>query len=85
MPPVSETPSRPPKFLDRLRAALPMRGQPLECVTASVSWTASFIRFPSQRQPRDLGRPEMGPFLESLAPTEKDPVRAGPASASPWP
>jgi hypothetical protein len=45
-------------------------------VAALIDWSRRYILFHDKRHPRELGLPEIGQFLESLARTDKDPVRA---------
>jgi hypothetical protein len=46
---------QPPKFLDRLRTALLMRGLQPEVMEAWVGWTRTFIRFHHLRHPETMG------------------------------
>jgi integron integrase len=45
-------------------------------VAAFADWNRRFILFHGKRHPRDMGLPEVGQFLDSVARTEKDPVPA---------
>jgi integron integrase len=74
-PPTSPPPPARP-LLDQLRHAARQRGQPEATVTAFADCCRRFILFHGKRHPRDLGRAEVGQFLESIARTEKDPVQA---------
>jgi integron integrase len=49
-------------------------------VDGLVDWIRRFILFHGKRHPRELGLTEVGQFLASVAQTEKDPLRAIPAS-----
>src|SRR5262245_38226630 len=62
----SATPHQ-PRFLDRLRAALQMRGHNPAIVSAFVLWAASFIRFHGLRHPETMGEAEVGAYLTQLA------------------
>jgi integron integrase len=73
LPPASPPP--PPRLLDQLRQAARQRGHPEPTVAAFAAWTSRFILFHGKRHPRELGLPEIGQFLESIAQTDKDPVR----------
>ncbi len=70
----------PPRLLDQLCQAARERGHPEPAVAAIAGWSRRFILFHGKRHPRELGLPEVGQFLESLAQTEKDPVRSLAAS-----
>jgi integron integrase len=65
-----------PRLLDQLRSAARQRGHGETAVAALVDWCRRFILFHGKQHPRDLGVPAIGQFLESLARTEKDPLRA---------
>ena len=66
----------PPRLLDELRAVARKRGHPEAIAGAFADCCRRFILFHGKRHPRDLGRAEVGQFLEALARTETDPVRA---------
>ena len=69
-------PPAPPPLLDHLRLTARQRGHPEPTVTALADWCRRFILFHGKRHPRDMGLPEVGQFLESVAHTAKDPVPA---------
>jgi integron integrase len=69
-------PPAPPRLLDQLRLTARQRGHTEPTVAAFADWSRRFILFHGKRHPRELGRTEVGQFLESVAQTEKDPVRA---------
>ncbi|MCI0460538.1 MAG: phage integrase N-terminal SAM-like domain-containing protein [Gemmataceae bacterium] len=71
---------QPPRLLDQLRHTARHCGHPEPTVAAFAAWSRRFILFHGKRHPRDLGLPEIGQFLESLAQTEQDPVRVLAAS-----
>ena len=58
---------RPPRLLDRLRAALRSRGSTLDTEQAYVAWAERFVHYHRQRHPADLGEEEVGRFLRHLA------------------
>jgi len=66
-PPVPTPAPQPPKFLDRLRTALLMRGIPPEVTEAWVGWVRAFIQFHQLRHPETMGEHEIGAFLTHLA------------------
>jgi integron integrase len=65
-----------PRLLDQLRLAARQRGHAEATVAAFVDWALRFIRFHGKRHPRAMGVAEVGQFLEAIAQTENDPVRA---------
>jgi hypothetical protein len=75
-PPTSPPPSVPPRLLDQLRLAARQRGYPEPTVAAFADYSRRFILFHGKRHPRELGLPEIGQFLESIAQSEKDPLLA---------
>jgi integron integrase len=76
--PTSSAP--PPRLLDQLCQVAQQRGYPEPTVAAFADWNRRFILFHGRRHPRDMGLPEVGQFLQSIAQTDKDPVRALAAS-----
>jgi integron integrase len=74
------SPPGPPRLLDQLCQAARQRGHPEPTVIAFADWNRRFVLFHGKRHPRELGLPEIGQFLESIAQTDKDPVRALAAS-----
>jgi hypothetical protein len=66
----------PPRLLDQLCQAARERGHPEPTIAAFADWTRRFILFHGKRHPRALGPPEISQFLQSIAQTDKDPVRA---------
>jgi hypothetical protein len=66
---------QPPRLLDRLRDALEARHLSEGTIAQYVHWTTRSILFHGKRHPRELGLPEIGQFLQSIAQTDKDPVR----------
>ncbi len=77
VPHPSPAPSLPPPcLLDQLRQAARQRGHPEATVTAYADCCRRFILFHGKQHPRELGLAEVGQFLQSVAQTDKDPVRA---------
>ena len=70
----------PPRLLDQLRQTARERGHAEPSVAAFADWSRRFILFHGKRHPGELGLPEVGQFLASIAHTEKDPLRALAAS-----
>src|SRR6266516_4199093 len=64
-----------PRLLDLLRLVARQRGHGEPTVSAFADWCRRFILFHGKRHPQELGLPEVGQFLESVAQTDKDPVR----------
>ena len=65
-----------PRLLDQVRARALIRfGRP-EPGDRYAAWALRFIVFHGKRHPRELGRAEIGQYLEHLANSEKDPLRA---------
>ncbi len=58
---------RPPKLLDRLRAALRIRHYSIRTEESYVAWARRFILFHGKRHPRDMGAPEIAAYLSHLA------------------
>ncbi len=66
----------PPRLLDQLRqVALTHFGRP-EPGQRFAEWARRFILFHDRRHPRDLGMADIARFLDHLAQTENDPLRA---------
>src|SRR4051794_11707437 len=61
----SATP-RPPKLLDRLRAACRLRHYSLRTEDCYADWVRRFILFHGKRQPLDMGAAEVNAFLTHL-------------------
>jgi Phage integrase, N-terminal SAM-like domain len=80
LPAAESSPPSPPRLLDQLRLRAQACGHPEITVAAFADWARRFILFHARRHPRELGLPEIGQFLGSIAQTEKDPVRALAAS-----
>jgi integron integrase len=78
-PPCASSPAS-PKLLDQLRLIARRRGHSEPVAAALAEWCRRFILFHGKQHPRDLGLVEIGAFLESLAQTENDALRALAAS-----
>ncbi len=58
---------RPPRLLDRVRAAARIRHYSLRTEDAYVAWVRRYILFHGKRHPTEMGAPEVTRFLTSLA------------------
>jgi integron integrase len=58
---------RPPRLLDRVRAACRLRHYSLRTEEAYVAWIKRFILFHNKRHPLDMGAAEINAFLTDLA------------------
>jgi integrase len=67
-------------LLDQVCRVARDRGHAEWTVANDVQWVRRLVRFHGKRHPRDLRLPEVAQFLESVAQTEKNPVRAIAAS-----
>ena len=74
--PPQAVPPPPPRLLDQVQQAARQRGHPEATAAGFAHWGRRFILFHGKRHPRELGLAEVSQFLESVAQTEKDPVRA---------
>ena len=72
--------AQPTRLLDQVRSAARQHGHTEEVASAIADWCERFIRFYGKRHPRELDIGAAGLFLESVAQTEKDPVRSLAAS-----
>ena len=72
--------AQPPRLLDQVRSTARQHGHTEEVASAITDWCERFIRFHGKRHPRELDISAAGQFLESVAQTEKDPVRSLAAS-----
>ncbi len=59
--------ARPPKLLDRVRAAIRVRHYSLRTEQTYVQWIRRFILFHGKRHPSSMGAEEINAFLTSLA------------------
>src|SRR5260370_41949724 len=64
--PVSPS-SKPPKLLDRVRAAMRLNRYSPRTEEAYVDWVKRFIRFHGVRHPQEMGADEVKAFLSHLA------------------
>jgi integron integrase len=58
---------RPPKLLDRVRAANRLRHGSRSTEKSYIGWIRRFILFHGKRHPAEMGAPEVARFLSSLA------------------
>jgi hypothetical protein len=58
---------RPPRLLDRVRAAARIRHYSPHTEDAYVAWIRRYILFHGKRHPSEMGAPEVTRFLTSLA------------------
>jgi integron integrase len=79
-PSAQPMPPATPRLLQQLCQVARQRGHPEPTVAAFADYSRRFLLFHGKRHPRELGLPEVGQFLHSLAQTERDPVRALAAS-----
>jgi Phage integrase, N-terminal SAM-like domain len=63
----SPLPARPPKLLDRVRAALRARHYSRRTEDAYAAWIRRFILFQGKRPPAEMGAAEVTQFLSWLA------------------
>jgi integron integrase len=66
-PPDASPSGSPPKLLDQVRQAIPLRHYSPRTEVAYVAWIRRFIVFHRKRHPRELGEPEVTAFVSSLA------------------
>jgi integrase len=59
--------ARPPRLLDRLRAACRLRHYSIRTEDAYAGWVTRFILFHGKRHPLDMGAAEVNAFLTDLA------------------
>jgi hypothetical protein len=65
--PESIPPQPPPNLLAHMRPLLRLRHYRDQTEKTSIYWSKRFIFFHEQRQPRELGKAEVEPFLTALA------------------
>ena len=80
--PPSATPPQPQRLLDQLREAARAAGHAEAAVTSFAAWACRYILFHGKRHPREMGRAEIGRFLEHVVRTEKAPLPALDAARS---
>ena len=59
--------ARPPRLLDRLRAALRVRHRSRRSDDAYTEWVRSYVLFHRKRHPAELGPADVSAFLNHLA------------------
>jgi integron integrase len=69
-------PPQPPRLLDLLHQSALVRYGRVEPADRHVHWVRRFIVFHGKRHPQQLGVYDAGRFLEHLAQSDKDPLRA---------
>jgi integron integrase len=62
-----ESPGRPPKLLDRMRAEIRVRHYSIRTEDVYVGWARRFILFHGKRHPAEMGAVEVEAFLSHLA------------------
>jgi integrase len=65
-----------PRLLDQVRGAMRAAGHDTATTVDALGWISRFIRFHHLRHPRDLGRAEVGQFLEHVVQTKPQPLAA---------
>jgi Phage integrase, N-terminal SAM-like domain len=75
-PPTPAPTARQPKLLDQFRDQALQHGHTEESAKQSADWCRRFILFHGTRHPNELGLAEIGRFLQHVAATEKDALRA---------
>jgi hypothetical protein len=65
-----------PRLLDQLQLTARQHGHDEPTVASFADWCRRFLLFHNKRHPRDMGLTEIGQFLEWVARTAKDPLRA---------
>ncbi len=65
-----------PKLLDQFREAARSYGHTETWAAEATDWCRRFVLFHGTRHPNDMGLAEIGQFLEQLAKTDKDALRA---------
>ncbi len=66
-PALTDTAAKPPRLLDRMRAAIRVRHYSLSTEHTYCHWVKRFIYFHAKRHPADMGAPEVEAFLSDLA------------------
>ena len=74
--PVSPSTPAPSKFLTQVQDAARRHGHTEAVAVEMVEWCRRFILFHSKQHPQEMGRSEVGTYLEHVAKTEKDALRA---------
>ena len=80
-PPIAPAPSPPPRLLDRVRRGAFEFGHPDTTAGSFVEWSRQFILFHGKRHPRELAVTEVGQFLDHVARSADQPLRA---VSHPW-
>ena len=67
VPPAAPAGARPPRLLDRVRAAVRARHYSRRTEKAYVGWTRRYILFHGKRHPAEMGAAEVTAYLSALA------------------
>ncbi len=68
--------ARPSKFLTELQESATGHGHAEAAAEGIVGWCRRYILFHGKRHPQEMGRAEVGAYLEHVAKTEKEALRA---------
>jgi hypothetical protein len=63
-------------LLDQVRDLARAKGHSEATARSFVEWNRAFILFHGKRHPKEMGRPELGRYLEHIAHTARDPLPA---------
>jgi len=69
------TAGKPSKFLTQLVEAATRHGHTQAAAQEMAEWSRRFILFHAKQHPQEMGRTEVGVYLEHVARTEKDALR----------
>ena len=75
-PPIAPASIPPPRLLDQLRRGALEFGHPATTAGSFVEWSRQFILFHGKRHPRELSVAEVGQFLDHVARSADQPLRA---------
>jgi integron integrase len=71
MQPMETSGTKPPKLLDRMRAALRVQHYSYRTEQSYLDWTRRYIYFHDKRHPKEMGAAEVSAFLTHLATERK--------------
>jgi integron integrase len=74
--PPSEPQPQAPRLLQLVVQTAHQHGHPPVAATEMAEWCRQFVLFHGRRHPKDLGLPEVGRFLQHIAATHKDALKA---------
>src|SRR5688572_11632394 len=66
----------PSRFLSQLQDAAMRHGHSEPAAREIVAWCRRYILFHGKQHPQEMGRTQAGVYLDHVARTEKDPLRA---------